>query len=76
MWVGKLEVSQQEYAEYQRLYTVFKEVERNDPNYASLDRDRVDVVTAPTEIYEQAVVYEFGSDPLYRAVTMTQFAAQ
>ena len=76
MWVGKLEVTQLEYAQYEQLHTVFKEIEREHPAYPNLDRDRFDVVTAPTEIYDRSVITEFGSAPDHPAVGMTQYAAQ
>jgi formylglycine-generating enzyme required for sulfatase activity len=36
----------------------------------------VDAITAPTELYEPDITYEFGSDADQPAVTMTQYAAK
>ncbi|MEK6246548.1 MAG: formylglycine-generating enzyme family protein, partial [Planctomycetales bacterium] len=38
--------------------------------------DGLDAVTAPTELYEPDITYEFGSRPDQPAVTMTQYAAK
>jgi formylglycine-generating enzyme required for sulfatase activity len=75
MWVGKLEVTQQEFAEFEQTYTVFKEIARNDAEYKNLDRDRADVVTAPTEVYDPATIWEYGEGPELPAVAMTQYTA-
>ncbi|MGB7346639.1 MAG: SUMF1/EgtB/PvdO family nonheme iron enzyme [Pirellulaceae bacterium] len=75
MWVGQCEVTQREYQQYQELYTVFKEVQRSDRNYKELDRSRVDVVSAPTAVYDPQYQFEFGDDPNHPAVSMTRYAA-
>lgn len=36
----------------------------------------VDAITAPTELYEPDITYEYGSDAEQPAVTMTQYAAK
>lgn len=36
----------------------------------------VDAITAPTELYEPDITYEYGSDEKQPAVTMTQYAAK
>ena len=36
----------------------------------------VDAITAPTELYEPDITYEYGSDAKQPAVTMTQYAAK
>lgn len=36
----------------------------------------VDAITAPTELYEPDITYEYGSEPDQPAVTMTQYAAK
>tara|TARA_Y100001933_G_scaffold123841_1_gene123719 strand:- start:10517 stop:11758 length:1242 start_codon:yes stop_codon:yes gene_type:complete len=38
--------------------------------------DDVDAITAPTELYEPDITYEYGSDANQPAVTMTQYAAK
>ncbi len=76
MWVGQCEVTQREYEQYQQVYTVFKEIERDDPDYSKLDRSRVDVVTAPTAVYDPSYQFEYGDSVKHPAVSMTRYAAK
>jgi formylglycine-generating enzyme required for sulfatase activity len=79
MWVGQGEVTKREYSQYEQLYTVFKEIERDRPNntaYQELDRSRPDVVSAPTEVYDPSIKLMYGEDPTHPAVSMTRYAAK
>ena len=76
LWVGRYEVTRAEYEQYCQLYSVFKEIERNTKAFKNFDRSRVDVVTAPTEIYDPTFVHEYTPTIKHPAVTMTKFAAQ
>ncbi|MGI9470644.1 MAG: formylglycine-generating enzyme family protein [Rubripirellula sp.] len=73
MWVGATEVSQREFREFELLYEVFVEIERKN---IDTKRKGVDLVTAPTPLYDPEHVYEYGNGPSYPAVAMTQYAAQ
>lgn len=75
MWVGMHELTQQEYREFELLYEVFIEIE-NRFGEPDIDGEGVDVVTAPTQLYDPNSTYEWGAGPNYPAVAMTQFAAQ
>ncbi|MEM9827273.1 MAG: formylglycine-generating enzyme family protein [Planctomycetota bacterium] len=75
LWVGRLEVTQGEYQHYEDLYTRFKKSEVSREFARTVDRDRVDVVTAPTAIYDPASIHEFGLGDHLPAVAMTQYAA-
>ena len=75
MWVAKTEVRWEEYHEYMSLYLIFKEFEAKGQRKVT-EQNRVDAITAPTELYDSSFTYEYGDDPMQPAVTMTQYAAQ
>ncbi len=74
-WMARNEIRWEEYHEFMSLYNVFKKFEWAEIRIVS-DENRIDAITAPTEIYEVDYVYEFGKDPQLPAVTMTQYAAR
>ena len=76
MWVGKFEVTNQEYRQFCQLYTVFREIERTNPEFKRVNRKHPDVVTAPTEIYDPVHIYEYSPGPSHPAVAMTRYSAQ
>ena len=75
MWVGRHEVTQLEYHQFELLYQVFVEIESKD-RFLDEDPSSGKVVTAPTPLYDPSYTYEKGIDSEYPAVAMTQFAAQ
>lgn len=75
MWVAKEEISWAEYRQYMDLYAIFKAFEARGIRPVT-DENRVDAVTAPTELYEPSFTFEYGQEDDQPAVTMTQFAAR
>jgi formylglycine-generating enzyme required for sulfatase activity len=75
MWVGKYEVTWAEYREYMNLYGIFKELETRNMRPVT-DENKIDTITAPTELYDPSFTFEFGEEPRLPAVTMTQYAAR
>ncbi len=75
MWVGKTEITWAQYKEYMYLYLIFKDFEARGERVVN-DDNRVDAITAPTELYDSTFTYEYGEEPLQPAVTMTQYSAQ
>lgn len=75
IWVAKTETTWAQYKEYMRLYAIFKEFEAKGVRPVS-DDNRVDAITAPTELYDPSFTYEYGEEPEQPAVTMTQYSAQ
>jgi formylglycine-generating enzyme required for sulfatase activity len=75
MWVAKTEVTWGLYKEYMELYGIFKDFESDGTRVVD-DTNRVDAITAPTELYDPTFTYEYGEDPTKPAVTMTQYSAQ
>ena len=75
MWVAKTEVTWAQYHEYMKLYGIFKEFESQGIRKIT-DDNKVDAITAPTELYDPSFTYEYGEEPQQPAVTMTQYAAQ
>jgi formylglycine-generating enzyme required for sulfatase activity len=75
MWVGKYEVTWDAYRSYMNLYGIFKELETRKLRPVT-DDNRIDAITAPTELYDPSYTFEFGEEPKLPAVTMTQYAAR
>jgi formylglycine-generating enzyme required for sulfatase activity len=75
MWVGRTEITWGQYKEYMKLYGIFKEFESSGKRPITED-NRVDAITAPTELYDPTFTYEYGEEPQQPAVTMTQYSAQ
>ncbi|MGB7344774.1 MAG: SUMF1/EgtB/PvdO family nonheme iron enzyme [Pirellulaceae bacterium] len=75
MWVMKKEINWAQYKEYMKLYGIFKTFEANGDRKVS-DDNKVDAITAPTELYDPSFTFEYGEEPDQPAVTMTQYSAQ
>jgi sulfatase modifying factor 1 len=75
MWVAKTEVTWEQYKEFMLLYSHFKEFESQGKRTID-DSNRVDAITAPTELYDPSFTFEYGEEPDQPAVTMTQYSAQ
>ncbi|TWU45902.1 Serine/threonine-protein kinase pkn1 [Novipirellula aureliae] len=75
MWVAKTETTWGQYREYMKLYAIFKEFEANGIRPVD-DSNKIDAVTAPTELYDPSFTYEFGEQDDQPAVTITQYSAQ
>ncbi len=74
-WMGKYEVTWAEYKLYMALYGIFKEFEVHKMRQVT-DDNKIDAITAPTELYDPSFTFEFGEDPKFPAVTVTQYAAR
>ena len=74
-WMGKYEVNWAEYKEFMGLYAVFKDFESKKVRPVT-EENKVDAITAPTELYDPSFTFEFGEEPQQPAVTMTQYAAK
>ena len=73
MWVGKCEVTQLEYHEFELLFEIFVEIELKGEN---AEPKLPQVVTAPTPLFDPNYTFEFGMSGDMPAVTMSQYAAQ
>ena len=74
-WMAKCEVSWAEYRQYMSLYQVFKKFQSERMRLVTAE-NKVDAITAPTELYEPSFTFEYGDEPQQAAVTMTQLAAK
>lgn len=74
-WMARNEIRWEEYREYMSLYNAFRKFEWAKIRVVK-DENQIDAITAPTQLYEENHVYEFGNDPQMPAVTMTQYAAR
>ncbi len=75
MWVAKCETSWAEYKLFMSMYKLLKNLQSQQLRLID-DNNKVDAITAPTELYDSSFTYEFGEDPKLPAVTMTQYAAK
>ena len=74
-WMGKYELTWGEYKQYMALYGIFKEFETKKIRPVT-DANKIDAITAPTELYDPSFTFEFGDDDDLPAVTMTQYSAR
>lgn len=74
-WIGKYEVTWAEYRRYMRLHDIFKKFQGAGIRKVADDRG-LDVVTAPSSLYDPSFTFQAGTDDRGPAATMTQFAAK
>ena len=74
-WMGKHEVTWNEYTQYMRLEKIFKAFEQRGMRKLE-EKHQVDAITAPSALYDPSFTYEAGQGPNQPAATMTQFAAK
>ncbi len=75
MWVAKYETTWTEYKLFMSMYKLLKDLQSQQLRLID-DKNKVDAITAPTELYEPSYTFEFGDEPKLPAVTMTQYAAK
>lgn len=75
MWVGKHEVTWDEYKRYMALNDVFEKFGEQGIRPIT-DENRVDAITAPSKLYEPTFTFSAGEEPNQPAVSMSQYAAK
>ncbi|MCA9176594.1 MAG: SUMF1/EgtB/PvdO family nonheme iron enzyme [Planctomycetales bacterium] len=80
-WIGKYEVTWQEYKEFMGLHELFLNFKISGERYVKSSNftdalNELDAITVPTKLYEPTFTFEKGEDPRLPAVTMTQYAAR
>lgn len=75
MWVCKYETTWEQYKLYMSMYKLFKSLQGQGMRKIS-ESNKVDAVTAPTELYDPTYTFEYGEEPRLPAVTMTQYSAK
>jgi formylglycine-generating enzyme required for sulfatase activity len=74
-WMSKYELTWAEYRQYMALYGIFKEFDSRGERKVTAANE-IDAITAPTELYDPSFTFEYGEDPQFPAVTMTQYSAR
>jgi sulfatase modifying factor 1 len=74
-WMGKCEVSWQEYRAYMSACDLFKSLQAAGKRVVT-DANKADAITAPSSLYDPTMTFTNGEDPQQPAVTMSQFAAR
>lgn len=79
-WIGKCEITMQQYLPYRRLYYRQKKAEA-EAQYGSrkrtmIDPTDVDAVTGPTDIYDPTYNFEYAGDDDSPVPTASQFATR
>ena len=74
-WMGKYEVTWSEYRRYMELHDVFKDFEMDKIRPVTDDRD-IDVITAPSKLYDPSFTFSAGDQDRGPAASMTQYAAK
>ncbi len=72
--MARYETRHADYLPYMRLYSIFREFEVRKIRAVTVE-NRVDAVTAPTEIYDVDFAFEFGMDLEQPVGTMTLLGA-
>lgn len=75
MWVAKYETTWEQYQLYMAMYKLLKDLQSQGARIL-VETNKLDAVTAPTELYDSSFTYEYGQEPRLPAVTMTQYAAK
>lgn len=74
-WMGKCEVTWAEYKKYMQMDEIFlrlHEIGKREPS----DVNGLDVITAPSNLYDPSFTYADGGEPDQPAATISQFAAK
>jgi len=74
-WIGKYEVSWDEYFRYMAMDEIFKKLNRRKIR-KTLDKFSVDAVSAPSELYRPDFTFAAGDDFEQPAATVSQFGAK
>ena len=74
-WMQKNELRWAEYQEFMDLYQIFKKFEDGKIRLVT-EANAIDVITAPTALYDPEFTFEFGDEPELPAVSMTLYAAR
>jgi len=74
-WMGKHEVSWGEYQRFMDLCVIFGKFDDLKIRQLSPD-NKIDAITAPSQLYDPSFVYESGDDERLPAVAMSQYAAK
>jgi len=74
-WIGRYEVTWDQYRIFMSMYEIFKEFESRQLRLVT-ETNLADAVTSPTPLYEPEFTFKLGDKDRHPAVTMTQYAAQ
>ncbi|EKK03360.1 Formylglycine-generating sulfatase enzyme [Rhodopirellula baltica SH28] len=74
-WMGKLEITMEQYMPYRQLYYAHKKAAFR-KGYQRPGFDEVDGVTAPTDVYDYSINFEFAGASDSPVPTTSQFAAR
>ncbi len=74
-WMGKYEVTWEEYMEYMRLNRHFKALQAKGMRKVTPENE-IDGVTAPSVLYKPEITFEAGEDIDEAAASMSQFSAK
>lgn len=74
-WMATHEITWAEYKRYMAMHDLFKTIAQQ-KLLPITDANKLDVVTAPSNLYDPTFTFQFGEDPKQPAITMSQFAAK
>ncbi len=74
-WIGRCEVTWAEYRRYMELHDWFKEFEQAKIRVVE-DEGGIDVITAPSKLYDPSFTFSAGDEVRGPAASMTQYAAK
>jgi formylglycine-generating enzyme required for sulfatase activity len=74
-WMGKYEVTWQQYRHFMQSYNLFKDMQSRNVRVVN-EQNQADAVTIPTPLYDPTFTFVLGEDADHPAVTMSHFAAR
>lgn len=74
-WIGKYEVTWRQYKPFMALHDIFKDFQTYKMREVT-DTENIEVISAPSNLYEPTFTYKAGDGPNEPAATMTQHSAK
>lgn len=74
-WMGKHEITWEEFEEFMKLTPFFRKLNSEGVRVVTKETE-IDAVTAPSMLYDPQFTYDLGESPKHPAATITQFSAK
>ena len=75
-WIGKYEITMQQYMPYRQLYYQQKEDQAKGRDTSKVKLDDLDAVSGPTDVYDTRYNFEYAAAPDSPVPTVSQFATR
>jgi len=75
-WMGTYEITWAQYKEFMKLCNIFDKFNDLGLRQITEEKNAVDAITAPSNLYDPSFTFQSGEDPQLPAVSMSQYAAK